>query len=65
MKKMKSIYVFTNGSLIYNSGDRTGLTKNYTFLEKDFRNSKFCVKKKLTNATLDHENLKFRHKFLK
>ena len=45
--------------------DYVDLAKNRMFLEKDFRNSKFCVKKKLSNVTLNQENLKFRHKFLK
>lgn len=62
---MKSIYVFTDGSLNYSFMDQFELAKNYIFLKKDFKGSKFCVKKKLTNVTLDHENLQFRHKFLK
>jgi len=65
MKKMKSVHIFTNGSLNYNFIDYGDLAKNRIFLEKDFRNSKFCVKKKLSNVTLNQENLKFRHKFLK
>ena len=65
MKKTKSVHVFTNGSLNYNFIDRGDLAKKHTFLEKDFRNSKFCVKKKLSNVTFEHENFKFRHKFLK
>lgn len=65
MKKIKSIYVFTDGSLDYNFVDQMDSVKNHIFSEKDFKNSKFCVKKKLINVTLDHDNLKFRHKFLK
>lgn len=65
MKKIKSIYVLTDGSLYYSFVDRTDSVKNHIFSEKDFKNSKFCVKKKLINVVLDQENLKFRHKFLK
>jgi len=65
MKKIKSVNIFTNGRLNYNFIDYVDLTKNRIFLEKDFGNSKFCVKKKLSNVTLNQENLKFRHKFLK
>lgn len=66
MKKIKRIQIFSDGSLNYDNMNCLITTKNYNFCEKDFKNSKFCNrKKKLLKDVADHENFRFRHKFLK
>jgi hypothetical protein len=66
MKKKKVIQIFSDGSLNYNSMNGLNASKSFNFCQRDFKNSKFCDRKEmLLKDVTDHENLKFRHKFLK
>lgn len=59
INKFKIIQVFSNGSLNFTYNNFKDLKKNYIFLEKDLKNSKYNEKKKTlmkNNNFLDYKN---------
>ena len=66
IKRIKSLEIFSDGSLNYYNNNFLKMSKKLNVLEKDFKNSKFCDKETyLLKNLADHENFEYRHKFLK
>lgn len=67
LRKIKSLQIFSDGSLNYYNSNLLKMTKKYNFCKKDFKNSKFCDKKGqlFLQTTADSDNVEYRYKFLK
>jgi len=66
LRKIKSLQIFSDGSLSYSNSNLLKMSKKCNFYQKDFKNSRFCDKKGggLKNLT-DLDNFEYRYKFLK
>ena len=67
LRRIKSLQIFSDGSISYYNSNLLKATKKYNFCKKDFKNSKFCNKKDqlLLQNMADSGNLEYRYKFLK